>query len=111
MAGWLALLFFFPVTGCNADLMNLNLVSILPGENNVLVNATICSDINLTVSSGGNEYQVFLLCDSTGNITVWKGAWVLENNLSKGDLILLCGKITRRYSQPEIYYVNSVVKQ
>lgn len=110
MISWLAILFFYPVTGCNADLMKINLISLLPGENNVLVNATICSEINLTNSSSGNEYQVFKLCDETSNITVWKGLWVLENNLSNGDVILLCGKITHRFGQPEIYYINSVIK-
>jgi len=107
---WMGMLLLFPVGTCPSNTTNINYLHRLVGDMSVTVNGTICSDINLTTSKAGNKYQVFTLCDETGNITIWKGEWVLENNLSKGDIIKLCGKFTRKFKEPEIYYVNSVSK-
>ncbi len=56
----------------------------------------------------GNEYQVFYLCEGEESIKVFKGSWVLENDLSQGDLIYLCGAYTTDYSELEINYVDYV---
>lgn len=108
---WFLVLIFFPVKGCIGDLEKINtLLNIMPGETGALINGTICSNITIEKSNAGNEYQVFTLCDNTGNITVYKGAWIMDNNLSIGDNVLICGVFTRKYSKPEIYYVTNVTK-
>lgn len=101
---------FFPVPNCSLNELVISDVLNQSPESLVLINASICSEVELVTSKSGNLYQVFSLCDESGNISVWKGEWVLENNLSEGDVISICGKFTDKFSQPEVYYVKSVVK-
>lgn len=101
-------LLFFPVN--NYQGININQALSLNSESRVEVTGVVCSNISYKKSNSGNEYQVFTLCDDTANITVWKGAWVLENNLSKGDVITLQGRFTNKFPQPELYYVSRVSK-
>jgi|GEM_PF-1280396 len=107
---WFGILFLFPVSECPHQVTTISYLDTLVGEMNVKVKGTICSEIELKTSKSDNTYQIFTLCDETGNITIWKGDWVLENNLSRGDIILLCGTYTRKFTQPEIYYVTKVIK-
>nr|MBD3312170.1 hypothetical protein [archaeon] len=105
-----ALFLILLLTPINYQLMSIKQVKQSSSESRVEVTGFICSNVSPEKSNSGNEYQVFTLCDETSNITVWKGAWVLENNLSKGDVIQLSGRFTTKFSQPEIYYVKSVSK-
>jgi inner membrane protein len=106
-ASFFLILALFPVIDCPPT-KSISQIMALPSETSVSVIGEVCSTIDLRTSQSGNEYQVFTLCDESGNITVWKGAWVLENNLSKGNVIQLCGTYTSKFSQPEIYYINKV---
>lgn len=101
---------FFNVTGCAGDPDTIALIKLMPGESKVLATGAICSEVINETSNSGNTYQVFTLCDDTANITVWKSDYVLESNLSNGDLVSVCGKFTRSFNEPEIYYVTSVTK-
>jgi inner membrane protein len=107
ITGFFIVLCFFPVIDCPPSI-NISQVFSLPSEAKVSLIGEVCSEINLSTSNSGNEYQIFVLCDESGNITVWKGAWVLENNLSEGGVIQLCGMFTTKFSQPEVYYISKV---
>ena len=101
----------FPVSNCSNNIMTINeVLSRGFNEEEVLVNGTICSDINPYTSKAGNNYQVFRLCQGNSSILIWKGYWVAENNLSRGDLVSVCALYTEEYDEPELYYVRSVVK-
>jgi inner membrane protein len=108
---WFSVLFFFPVSACAKELSSIsNVLSSIPSETQVLINGTICSSIRIYNSTKNNTYQIFTVCDKLSNITVWKGIWIKENNLSQSDNVKVCGLITRAYDTPEIYYVTSVEK-
>ena len=110
LVSYFSLLSFFNVTGCAGDPDTIGIIRLMPGESKVLASGVICSEVTNETSSSGNNYQVFTLCDDTGNITIWKSDYVLESNLSSGDLVSVCGKFTRSFNEPEIYYVTSVTK-
>lgn len=103
---------FFPVSNCSYSISLIDLINNPAfSEKEVLVNGSICSDVDSYTSKSGNNYQVFRLCSDNSSILVFKGDWVLENNLSKGDLVSLCALYTEQYEEPELYYVKKVIKQ
>ncbi len=75
---------------------------------NVCCTGTICSDISTYTSRSGNTYQVFMLCNENESIKIFKGSWILENDLRKGDLIYLCGTYTTEFGEPEINNIKYV---
>ncbi len=106
---WFILLLFFPVD-FYLKINNIKSLLSLTSESRVMINGSICSNVSLRSVKSGNEFQVFDLCDETGNITVWKLRSVLENNLSFNDFIQLNARFTTKFGKPELYYVSSVIK-
>ncbi len=108
--GWSLLLIASPVIICRGSDSSINSLinnKVLNGMG-VRLNGTICSSINPYYSKAGNEYQVFYICDNNESIKIFKGSWVLDNELRQGDVIYLCGTYTTDYGEPEVSYIDYV---